>query len=69
MKQLGNLAIVVAKHRDCMLQIYDEEATVHTECGTERRSFSCNVWDDERINKIIAHLNFGTEINEQEMAA
>lgn len=69
MKQLGNLALVVAKHKDCMLQIYDEEATVHTGRGTERRSFSCNVWDDERINKIIAHLNFGTEITEKENAA
>ena len=69
MKQLGNLAVVVAKHKDCMLQIYDEEATVHTGHGTERKSFSCNVWDDERINKIIAHLNFGTEVTEKEKVA
>ena len=69
MKQLGNLAIVVAKHKGCMLQIYDEEATVHTGCGTERKSFSCNVWDDERISKIIAHLNFGTEIEQVKKAA
>jgi len=52
-----------------MLQIYDEEATVHTGSGTERKSFSCNVWDDERINKIIAHLNFGTEVTEKEKVA
>ena len=69
MKQLGNLAVVVAKHKECMLQFYDEEATVHTGHGTERKSFSCNVWDDERINKIIAHLNFGTEIEEVAKAA
>ena len=69
MKQLGNLAVVVAKHKDGMLQIYDEEATVHTGSGTERKSFSCNVWDDERISKIIAHLNFGTEIEEVVKAA
>jgi len=68
-KQLGNLAVVVAKHKDCMLQIYDEEATVHTGSGTERKSFSCNVWDDERINKIIAHLNFGTEVEQVKKAA
>ena len=69
MKQLGNLAEVVAKHKDCMLQIYDEEATVHTGHGTERKSFSCNVWDDERINKIIAHLNFGTDVEQVKEAA
>ena len=69
MKQLGNLAVVVAKHKDCMLQIYDDEATVHTGCGTERKSFCCNVWDDERISKIIAHLNFGTVVTEKEKVA
>ena len=34
MKQLGNLAVVAAKHKDCMLQIYDNEVTVHTGQGT-----------------------------------
>ena len=63
MKQLGNLAVVVAKHKDCMLQIFDEEATVHTGCGNERKSYTCNVWDDESINAIIAHLNFGKQIH------
>ncbi len=62
MKQLGNLAIVVANHKDCLLQIYDESATVFVGQGSERRNYSCNVWDDEYINKIIAFLNFGTEI-------
>ena len=47
----------------------DEEATVHTGHGTERKSFSCNVWDDERINKIIAHLNFGTEVEQVKKVA
>ena len=62
MMQLGNLAIVAANHKDCMLQIYDNEVTIYTGHGTERKSISCNIRDDEYINKIIAHLNFGTEI-------
>ena len=62
MMQLGNLAIVAAKHKDCMLQIYNGDVTVYTGRGTERRSISCNVNDNDYINKIIAYLNFGTEI-------
>ena len=66
MMQLGNLAIVAAKYEDCMLQIYDNEVTVHTGQGTERRSLSCNVNDNDSINKIIAYLNFGTEFKQEE---
>ena len=62
MMQLSNLAIVAANHNNCMLQIYDNEVTVHTGQGTERKSISCDVRDNEYINKIIAYLNFGTEI-------
>ena len=64
MMQLGNLAIVAAKHKDCMLQIYDNEVTVHTGQGTERKSISCKVNDNEYINRIIAKLNFGTEMKQ-----
>ena len=64
MKQLGNLAIVVANHNECMLQIYNEKVTVHTGQGNDRKSYFCNVWDDDMINKIIAHINFGTEIKD-----
>lgn len=66
MKQLGNLAIVVANHKECLLQIHDEEVTIHVGQGAERRYISCNVWDDDYINKIIAFLNFGTEIEHDE---
>lgn len=62
MKQLGNLAIVAAKNKKCLLQIHDEEVTVHVGQAQERKSISCNVWNDEYIGKIIAYLNFGTEI-------
>ena len=56
MMQLGNLAIVAANHKDCMLQIYDNEVTVHTGQGTERKSISCDVRDNDYINKIISEL-------------
>ena len=64
MMQLGNLAIVAVKHKDCMLQIYDNEVTLHKGQGMERKSISCKVDDNEYINKIIANLNFGTEIKQ-----
>ena len=62
MKQLGNLAIVVANHPKAMMQIYDGDVSVHIGSGTERKTLSCSVWDDDYINKIIAFLNFGLEI-------
>lgn len=62
MMQLGNLAIVAANHKDCMPQIYYNEVTIHTGQGTERKTISCDVRDNDYINKIIAYLNFGTEI-------
>lgn len=62
MMRLGNLAIVAANHKECMLQIYNDEVTVFTGQGTERNSVSCNINDNDYIDKIIAFLNFGTEI-------
>ena len=62
MMQVGNLAIVAAKHKDCMLQIYDGQVSVHTGSGNEKRTLSCDVNDDEYIDKIISYLNFGTEM-------
>lgn len=62
MKQLGNLAIVAARKKDCSLQIFDEEVSVYTGVGPERKGYSCNVWDDDSINKLIAFLNFQTEV-------
>ena len=62
MMQVGNLAIVAANHKDCMLQIYDNQVSVHTGRGNEKRTLSCDVNDDEYIDKIISYLNFGTEM-------
>lgn len=62
MKKLGNLAIVVANHPKAMMQIYNGDVSIHVGEGTERKTISCNVWDDCYIDAIIAHLNFGTEL-------
>lgn len=62
MKQLGNLAIVAASHKDCLLQIYNEQAIIHTGEGNERKAFTCNVWDDERISEIVSYINFGEKV-------
>ena len=61
MKQLGNLAVVAAKHEGCLLQIYNDKAIIHTGSGNARKSFICNVWDDNRILEIVNILNFGTK--------
>lgn len=62
MKQLGNLAIAAASHADCMLQIYDGRATIHTDAGNDRKSFSFDAMNDDCINEMIAYLNFGIPI-------
>ena len=38
------------------------DVSIHIGEGNERKTISCNVWDDTYINAIIAHLNFGTEL-------
>ncbi len=65
MLQLGNLAIVAAGHKNCLLQIYNEEVTVFVGEGSDRKSMSCKYNDDAYINKMIAYLNFGTEIEDK----
>lgn len=60
MKQLGNLAIVVANLPKAMMQVYDGDVSVHIGEGTERKTISCGVWDENQINDIIALLNFGS---------
>lgn len=62
MMKVGNLAIVAANHKDCMLQIYDNQINIHIGRGNEKRILFCDVNDDEYINKIIAYLSFGTEV-------
>ncbi len=59
MKQLGNLAVVCAKHPEVLLQVYDGQATVHVGQGPER-TVLCAAWDDDdKISRIIHELNFG----------
>ena len=59
MKQLGNLSIVCARRKGVLLQIMDGKATVHFGTGTDRRSFSVDWDNDEKINNLIRELNFG----------
>ena len=59
MKQLGNLAAAVANKENCLLQIYDGKAIVHTGSGNERKTLYCGVWDDDRIRDIVEYINFG----------
>lgn len=61
MMKVGNLAIVAANHKDCILRIYDNQVRVHTGRGNKKRTLSCDINDDAYIDKIIAYLNFGTE--------
>ncbi len=69
MMQLGNLAIVASKYKECSLQIYNGQVTLFTGGPTERRSFTCDVRDDHYINRLIAFLNFGTEVEEDNQKA
>lgn len=57
MKQLGHLAITVANHPKVLMQIYAEDVSVHIGEGTERKTLSCNVRDDNYISAIIKHIN------------
>lgn len=57
MNQLGHLAITVANHPKVLMQIYAEDISVHIGEGTERKTLSCNVRDDNYINAIIKHIN------------
>ena len=45
-----------------MKYLVENEVTLHTGQGAERKYISCKANDNEKINKIIAYLNFGTEI-------
>ena len=59
MKQLGNLAIIVAKRNDLCLSIYDGKATVYLGCGPTKKQISVDWGDDEAISKLTYELNHG----------
>lgn len=54
--KIVKLATEMLKHKDCMLVIYNNEVTLHTGQGAERKYISCKVNDDEKINKVIEVL-------------
>ena len=59
MKQLGNLAVVCAKHPEVLMQIYGGKVTVHVGAGPDR-AVMFTAWDnDAEIDRIIYELNFG----------
>ncbi|MDD6735149.1 MAG: hypothetical protein PUE13_02425 [Clostridiales bacterium] len=62
MKQIGNLAASAASHANCCLEIADGRARVQIEQGDGKITLSCDVWDDEAIQNIVAYINFGAAV-------
>lgn len=60
--KIGNLAIVAAAHPECSLSIYDGYATLSMGEGKDRRSYTCRIDDEKRIEEFIAYINFQTPI-------
>ena len=59
MKQIGNLAIVCAQHKDVTLRIEQGRAMVLLDGAYAPTAFSADWDDDETILSIIHELNFG----------
>ena len=59
MKELGNLAIVVAQKKDVLLQVLNGTVTVHLGRILDKVCLTADWHDDEKINEIIRELNFG----------
>ncbi len=59
MKQLGNLAIVCAKRKNVLMQIYHGKVTVYLGDGPSRSRFTVDWSDDEQIERFIYDLNHG----------
>ena len=62
MMQIGNLAVVAANNKECVLTVYDGEVTLFSGIEPERKGYVCSVRDNESIDKLIAFINFKTEI-------
>jgi len=60
MKELGNLAVVCAKRKGMLLQIYDGAISVHIETEVGRKVVVASWDDDAAISELIHDLNFGT---------
>ena len=59
MYELGNLAMVAARHPGCALMICEGTVKLFTGEGLDRRSYSCEADDNGSIEKMILLLNFG----------
>lgn len=60
MRKICHLPLVANKHKDCLMQIYNGEVTIHTGVGNERTSVTCGIFEDDVIECIIDYLNYGT---------
>lgn len=59
MKQLGNLAIVCAKHPEVLMQLYGGQVSVHVGAGPDRAALHTQWDNDAEIGNIVYELNFG----------
>ncbi len=59
MKQLGNLAIVCARHPEVLMQLHDGKVSVYVGAGPERTVLHTSWDNDTQISRIIHELNFG----------
>ncbi len=59
MKQLGNLALVCARHPSMLMQIHDGEVAVYVGAGPDRVALRAASNDDAAISEMIRELNFG----------
>ena len=62
MKQIGNLAVIAASKKECVLEIYNDMVTLYSGEGPDRRGYICKAYDDESVSKLISFVNFGTKI-------
>ena len=58
-RQIGILAIVCAKRKNVLMQIFKGKVFVYFGTGPDRKVLSADWNDDEKINDIIRELNQG----------
>ena len=59
MKELGNLAVVCANRKNTLLQILNGNVTVHVGCGPDKKTFTADWHDNNKIHEFIMELNHG----------
>lgn len=69
MKQLGNLAMVCARHPEVLMQLSNGIVSVRFGTGPNRETVSAKWEDDAAISGIIQELNFGKGAKQRKEAA